>query len=76
MKRFLKSKASLWVPKTRVWFPLTEVKSSVSSRIFWSSEFAPEKRSVPTCMAPLRSPVPPISTVGKMTGVVRASLIV
>ena len=37
MKRFLKSKASLWVPKTRVWFPLTQVKSSVSLGMVWSS---------------------------------------
>ena len=47
MKRFSNLKNSLWVPIVSVWLPLISVKSSVTSRMSWLSEFAPDERSVP-----------------------------
>jgi hypothetical protein len=47
----------------------------VNSVMFWSRALAPEKRSVPAAMLAFWA-APPISMLGKMTGTVRASVMV
>ncbi len=57
MKRFSNLKNSLCVPIVIVWLPLMSVKSSVTSRMSWLSEFAPDERSVPAAREYVPLPV-------------------
>jgi hypothetical protein len=47
MNRLSKENSSLWVPTVIVWSPASQVRSSVISRMSWSSAFLVEKGSVP-----------------------------